>query len=48
MKYESLSQASKNYIARYIRGTDKTPEDAMKEVIVMEVIKEYESNREIL
>lgn len=43
MNWNNLSDRSKSYIDRYIRNKNKTREDAMKEKLVQEVIKEYES-----
>ena len=42
MNWNNLSEQSKNYIDRYIRGKGKTREQAMQEKIVQEVVYEYE------
>ena len=42
MNWNDLSEQSKNYIDRYIRGKNKTREQVLKEKIVQEVIYEYE------
>lgn len=46
MRYEKLSQESRDYIGRYIRGTSKTPQDALKELLIIEIIKEYEYGKQ--
>lgn len=42
MKFEDLNKESQEYIDRYIRGHNKTREQAIKELLVKAVIKEYE------
>ena len=42
MNWDKLSERSKAYVERYIRGSTKTKEEALQEKIVQEVIKEYE------
>ena len=43
MNWNNLSERSKEYIERYIRGSTKTREQALEEKIVQEVISEYEN-----
>lgn len=43
MSWDNLSERSKAYIDRYIRGSTKTKEQALEERIVQEVINEYEN-----
>lgn len=43
MSWDNLSEQSKSYVDRYIRGTKITREEALQEKIVQEVIKEYET-----
>lgn len=45
MRYEELSKRSRDYIDRYIRCSNKTREDALKEAIVKEVVNHYESEK---
>lgn len=49
MNWNNLSEQSKAYVERYIRGSIKTREQALEEKIVQEVINEYENgNKERL
>ena len=43
MSWENLSERSKAYVDRYIRGSTKTREQALEEKVVQEVINEYEN-----
>lgn len=43
MSWDNLSERSKAYVDRYIRGSTKTREQALEEKIVQEVINEYEN-----
>ena len=43
MKFEDLTKDAQMYIDRYIRGKPKTREDAMKEKLIQETIKYYET-----
>lgn len=43
MNWNNLSERSKAYVDRYIRGSTKTREQALEEKIVQEVISEYET-----
>ena len=42
MNWNDLSERSKEYVDRYIRGSTKTREQALEEKLVQEVIYEYE------
>ena len=43
MKFDNLCKEAQEYIDRYIRGKPKTREDAMKEKLVQETIRYYET-----
>ena len=43
MRFEELNREAQEYIDRYIRGKPKTREDAMKEKLVQETIRYYET-----
>lgn len=46
MRFENLCKESQEYVDRYIRCSNKTREDALKEAVVINVVAQYEEENE--